>query len=40
MIEPEQLTSSAINLDAFKIEKVLGKGSFGKVMLVTKKENG
>ena len=29
-------TMKQINKDAFKIEKVLGKGTFGKVMLVTK----
>ena len=35
-IESHLLTSKEINKDAFKIEKVIGKGTFGKVMLVTK----
>jgi serine/threonine protein kinase len=37
---PESLSSQSINLDAFRIDKVLGKGSFGKVLLVTKKDVG
>lgn len=37
----EKLTSKrTINLDAFKIIKVIGKGSFGKVFLVRDKANG
>ena len=36
----DELASSAINLEAFRIEKVLGKGSFGKVMMVTKIDTG
>ena len=32
------LASTKINLNAFIIEKVLGKGAFGKVLLVTKKD--
>lgn len=35
----DTLASVAINLNAFRIEKVLGKGSFGKVLLVTKKDS-
>ena len=31
------LASTSINLDAFRIEKVLGKGGFGKVLLVKKR---
>lgn len=38
--ESDPLASRAINLDAFRIEKVLGKGAFGKVLLVTKLDNG
>ncbi len=29
-----------IGLDEFKIEKVVGRGSFGKVYMVTKKDTG
>ena len=35
----DTLASTSINLNAFRIEKVLGKGSFGKVLLVTKKDS-
>ena len=34
------LASKSINIEAFTIDKVLGKGSFGKVLLVTKKDSG
>lgn len=37
---PDNLESRAINVRSFKVEKVLGKGSFGKVMLVTKIDTG
>ena len=40
VIEQDPLASKAINLDAFRIEKVLGKGAFGKVLLVTKLDSG
>ena len=36
----DTLASKSINIDAFTIEKVLGKGSFGKVLLVIKKDTG
>lgn len=32
--------SSSISLNDFKIEKVIGRGAFGKVFLVTKKDTG
>jgi serine/threonine protein kinase len=34
----DMLASKGINKEQFAIEKVLGKGSFGKVLLVTKKD--
>jgi serine/threonine protein kinase len=34
----DALASKGINKGDFSIEKVLGKGSFGKVLLVTKKD--
>lgn len=34
------LESKMINTSNFKFEKVIGKGSFGRVMLVTKKDTG
>ncbi|CAG9317886.1 unnamed protein product [Blepharisma stoltei] len=40
LVIPDSLESRAINVRSFKVEKVLGKGSFGKVMLVTKKDTG
>ena len=36
----EPPTSGPINLECFQVEKQLGKGTFGKVMLVRKKDNG
>jgi serine/threonine protein kinase len=36
----DTLASRTINKEHFAIEKVLGKGSFGKVLLVTKKDSG
>jgi serine/threonine protein kinase len=36
----EPTPSSPISLDSFQVEKQLGKGTFGKVMLVRKKDNG
>lgn len=43
--EPEKTPESprntaAVNLNDFNIEKVLGKGAFGKVFLVTKRDTG
>jgi serum/glucocorticoid-regulated kinase 1/serum/glucocorticoid-regulated kinase 2 len=38
--EPSTGSTTVISLDDFKIDKVLGKGSFGKVFLVTKKDTG
>lgn len=35
---PSEKYSGELNLDCFHIEKLLGKGSFGKVMLVRKKD--
>ncbi|CAG9324813.1 SGK2_2 [Blepharisma stoltei] len=35
-----QIYSSHLSPNDFKIEKVIGKGSFGKVLLVTKKDTG
>ena len=37
---PKEFRAGDINLDCFHIEKLLGKGSFGKVMLVRKKDSG
>jgi serum/glucocorticoid-regulated kinase 2 len=36
----DAFTSKSINVDQFKIESVLGIGSFGKVLLVQKKDTG
>ena len=36
----DKFASKSININAFTIEKVLGKGGFGKVLLVTKKDTG
>jgi len=36
----KQMGSNGIGLDSFQIEKVLGKGAFGKVFLATKKDSG
>lgn len=33
-------SKNQVNLDDFKILKVIGRGSFGKVMLVEKKDTG
>lgn len=38
--ETSQSPLPTISLDDFKIEKVLGKGTFGKVFLVAKKDTG
>lgn len=32
--DPNSAPSSKVNIDSFRLLKVLGKGSFGKVMLV------
>lgn len=39
MVEPAVVPPS-LSTDDFKIEKMIGKGSFGKVFLVTKKDSG
>lgn len=40
MAEDLLKTGKKINRDDFKIIKVIGKGSFGKVFLVKKKDSG
>ena len=37
---PKELRVGDINLDCFQVEKLIGKGTFGKVMLVRKKDTG
>lgn len=37
-ISEKELYSRAINIHDFKIEKVIGRGSFGKVFMTTKKD--
>ena len=36
----EDMYSKEVNINHFKIEKVIGRGSFGKVFLVTKIDTG
>lgn len=38
--ENDPFASSLINTDSFKFETVLGRGAFGKVLLVSKKDTG
>lgn len=36
----EILYSQEVNINHFEINKVVGRGSFGKVFMVTKKDSG
>jgi len=36
----ERFASNAINLKSFRVERLLGKGAFGKVLLVSKLDSG
>ena len=38
LITPDRASSQRLSLDSFKIERVIGRGAFGKVFLVTKKD--
>ena len=38
--EEKEFCSKAININHFKLEKVIGRGSFGKVFMVRLKSTG
>jgi serine/threonine protein kinase len=40
LVTAEHPQSARLSLDSFKIERVIGRGAFGKVFLVTKKDSG